>query len=102
MRLALRPTAIAGQQLENDYVVTCDGRRIGRIRLADERSGGALWEWAVNPPLPIPAWGKGSAATLDEAKDAFREAWKRFSASLTKRAVEHWHHHQDAATERDR
>ena len=83
MRLALRPTAIAGQRLENDYVVTCDGRRIGRIRLADERSGGARWEWAVNPPLPIPAWGKGSATTLDDAKDAFREAWKRFSASLT-------------------
>ena len=83
MRLALRPTAIAGQRLENDYVVTCDGRRIGRIRLADERSGSALWERAVNPPLPIPAWGKGSATTLDDAKDAFREAWKRFSASLT-------------------
>jgi len=90
MRLALRPAAIAGQLLQNDFVVTCDGRRIGRIRLADERRGGALWEWAVNPPLPIPAWGKGSATTLDEAKDAFREAWKRFSASLTKRADFNW------------
>jgi hypothetical protein len=44
MRLALRPTIIAGQRVENDYLAIRDGRRIGRIRLAQQRSGGALWE----------------------------------------------------------
>jgi hypothetical protein len=40
----------------SDYRVVCDGRDIGRIRLADERPDMERWDWRVNPPLPIPSW----------------------------------------------
>ena len=63
----------------SDYRAVRDGRAIGRIRLADERSEALTWEWSINPPLPIPSWAKGTAATLQEAKTAFQEAWRRFS-----------------------
>jgi hypothetical protein len=50
-------------------------RAIGRIRLADERAGHEMWEWAINPPLPIPSWGAGRAPSFEDAKTAFRAAW---------------------------
>jgi hypothetical protein len=84
----------------SDYRVIRDGRAIGRIRLADERSDHELWEWAINPPLPIPSWAKGTAATLQDAKTAFQEAWRRFYATLTPADIERWHRDQDRARER--
>jgi hypothetical protein len=85
---------------ENDYTVMRDGRAIGRIRLADERTESVTWEWAINPPLPIPSWARGTAATLQDAKTAFQEAWRRFYATLTPADIERWHRDQDRARER--
>jgi len=84
----------------SDYRIICDGRAIGRIRLADERSEGATWQWSINPPLPIPSWAKGTATTLQDAKTAFQEAWQRFYATLTPADIERWHRDQDRARER--
>jgi hypothetical protein len=99
--LSLRPTVIGGDRLDNDYVVIREGREIGRIREATERSGiNPGWTWAVNPPLPIPTWANGFAISLDQAKVEFKRAWDRFYATLTPHDIAHWHHHQDAAAER--
>jgi hypothetical protein len=101
--LFLRPTIIGGDRLENDYQVIREGRSIGRIREATERLGfNPGWTWAINPPLPIPPWGTGFAKSLDEAKAEFQAAWIRFYATLTPDDIAHWHHHQDAAAERNR
>jgi hypothetical protein len=52
MDLTLRKTVLAGDELketaERDYCVIHDGRSIGRIRLADERSWqGTAWVWNI-------------------------------------------------------
>ena len=66
MQLSLRPTIIAGDKLPNDYCVIHDGRNVGRIRLANDRSWhGVVWTWNINPPLPIPPWCNGSAGSLE-------------------------------------
>ena len=72
--LTLRPTALTGDKLIDDYCVWREGRCIGRIRLAREYSA-ANWTWFINPPLAIPAWSAGAADTLEDAKLAFRKAW---------------------------
>jgi hypothetical protein len=94
--LTLRPTIIAGDKLPNDYCVIHEGRSVGRIRLADERSWqGVVWTWNVNPPLPIPSWCNGSADSLEAAKDEFKVAWERFYSSLTPEDIEYWHRTED-------
>jgi hypothetical protein len=92
--LSLRPIS------ETDYSVVREGRAIGRIRLADERPEHEMWEWAINPPLPVPSWGVGRAPSLEDAKAACRAAWVRFYERLTPADIEHWHRHQDGARER--
>jgi hypothetical protein len=92
--LALRPID------ENDYTVLREAHAIGRIRLADERAGHAMWEWAINPPLPIPSWGVGRAPSFEDAKTALRAAWARFYERLSPADLEHWHRHQDGVRER--
>lgn len=92
--LSLRPIG------ENDYSVMREGRAMGRIRLADERPGQEIWEWAINPPVPVRSWGVGRAPSLEDAKAAFRAAWVRFYERLTQAAIAHWHKHQDGARER--
>jgi hypothetical protein len=98
MDLLLRPTVIAGDRLENDYCVIHDGRSIGRIRLASERSHqGTVWVWHVNPPLPIPSWCNGSTDSLGNAKNMFKAAWERFYASLSPADIARWHRTEDLA-----
>jgi hypothetical protein len=98
MDLTLRPTIIAGDKSPNDYCVIHEGRSVGRIRLADERSWqGIVWTWNVNPPLPIPSWCNGSADSLEGAKDEFKAAWERFYASLTPEDIASWHRTEDIA-----
>ena len=95
--MKLRKTVIGGEQFEDDYVVRNEGRSIGRIRLANERSWqGDVWEWNITIPLPIPAWGSGTAATLFDAKADFKTAWDKFSADLTYEQVRRWHAAQDS------
>ena len=98
MPLTLRPTIIGGDKLKDDYSVIHEGRSVGRIRLAEERaSQGEVWEWHVNPPLPIPPWCNGSATSFEAAKDAFRAAWERFYAGLTPEDIARWHRTEDLA-----
>jgi hypothetical protein len=98
MDLLLRPTVIADGKLKDDYCVFHKDRCIGRIRLADERSWqGVVWQWHITPLLPIPSWCNGNAASLDEAKSEFKEAWDRFYAFLTPEQIEGWHRAEDIA-----
>jgi hypothetical protein len=87
MKLLLRPTVFDGDKMEDDYCVIHDGRIVGRIMLAGERQG-VVWAWYVNPPLPIPAWCRADADSLEAAKVKFRSAWERFYASLTPKQIE--------------
>jgi len=71
--LFLRITVIGGDRLDNDYDVFFEGRRVGRIREATERTGfNSGWAWSINPPLPVPPWGSCLAPSLDEAKVEFK------------------------------
>jgi hypothetical protein len=95
---SLRPTIIAGDKLPNDYCVIHDGRGIGRIRLAEERSfQGMVWAWPVDPPLPIPPWCNGTSDSLEAAKADFKAAWERFFASPTPEDIESWHRTENLA-----
>lgn len=99
--LRLRLTVIGGETAPNDFVVMREGRSIGRLREATERYGhNPGWDWTINIPLPVPAWTHGSAASLEEAKLAFKEAWGRFFATLTPDDIAHWHETVDAAQSR--
>jgi hypothetical protein len=98
MNLSLRKTVIAGDTLKDDYCVIHEGRSVGRIRLAEERSWqGVVWTWNVNVALPIPAWCNGSADNLEATKGEFRAAWERFYSSLTPEDIASWHRTEDLA-----
>jgi hypothetical protein len=95
--LSLRQTKIGGDLLPDDFEVWRDGYRIGRIRLAVERSGlSPGWDWHINPPLPNSA-GNGTAPNFEDAKTAFKAAWERFYETLTPDDIEHWHRTADGA-----
>jgi hypothetical protein len=96
MELLLRPTVICGDKFEDDYCVIHEGRIVGRIMLATNRSWqGVVWEWHVNPPLPIPPWCRGSADSLETAKRKLKVAWERFYASRTPEQIAYWHRIED-------
>jgi hypothetical protein len=100
-KLTLLFTVIDHHRAVNDFCVFHDGRSIGRIRKNTEGRGhDAAWDWAINPPLAIPAWGHGSAPSLPEAKAAFAGAWERFYAGLTPDDIAHWRQLKDAAASR--
>jgi hypothetical protein len=100
-KLILLGTVIDHHRAINDFCVFHDGRLIGRIRKNTEGHGhDAGWDWAINPPLAIPAWGHGSAPSLPEAKAAFAGAWERFYSGLTPDDIAHWHQLQDVAARR--
>jgi hypothetical protein len=63
----------------NDYIVIDDGQRIGRIRLARERSP-SIWLWNVIVTIHGPPFG--DAKTIDEAKARFKAAWIAFKAKV--------------------
>ena len=87
--LTLRSTVIAGHRLEDDYEVRWEGHEIGRIRLATEQSHkGIIWNWHINPPMPIPSWCNSSADCLEEAKEQFKAAWQRFREVTPESAFE--------------
>jgi len=97
MTLSMRPTLIGGETAEGDFTVIHDGRFVGRIRKAEGHvHSGTVWNWHITVPLPMAAWTRGSAESLDAAKDAFRTAWERFHSSLTPEQIARWHHTQDA------
>lgn len=97
MTLTIGKTVIGGDVLENDYVVKEDGYSCGRIRLGVLTGSKPVWQFFVNPPLPVTAGYNGTAETLEDARDQFKASWARFRASLTDHDVQHWHHIADAA-----
>jgi hypothetical protein len=95
--LTLRLTVIGGEREDGDYTVWREGRPIGRIRSTFHHVNNTPeWNWTITVPLPASAWSRGSAESLDAAKEAFREAWERFYSGLTPKEIERWHHTQDA------
>jgi hypothetical protein len=62
----------------NDYLAWCDGREVGRIRLAsDTATPGAAWEWYITIPMAVPEWGNGVAGSREAAIKDFSSAWGR-------------------------
>jgi hypothetical protein len=95
--LSMRPTRIGGETAEDDFTVMREGRQIGRIRSTlDHVTTKPTWSWHITVPLPVGAWTRGSAESLDAAKEDFREAWERFYAGLTPEQIDRWHRTQDA------
>jgi hypothetical protein len=99
--LCLRPTVVGGDTLQNDYRVIRDvgvsaafGRRLSALGITPAGTG------QLTRRSRSPAWGHGSAASLPAAKQAFREAWDRFYASLTPADIKYWHDIADAAASR--
>jgi hypothetical protein len=46
---------------------------------------GETWVWAINPPMPVPAWGHGIARSRELATTAFGRAFERFHRETTAR-----------------
>jgi hypothetical protein len=74
LELRLRPIGA------NDYTVLEGSQRIGRIRYAKERTPG-LWLWHCH--VHIPGAPFGDAASIEEAKRRFKDAWIAFKARHT-------------------
>jgi hypothetical protein len=89
-KLILLGTVIDHHRAINNFCVFHDGRLIGRIRKNTEGHGhDSGWDWAINPPLAIPARGRGAAPSLSEAKADFAEAWERLYSDLTPDDIAH-------------
>jgi hypothetical protein len=97
MSLTIGPTVIGGDVLENDYCVKEDGYGCGRIIRGFLAGNKPVWQWAVNPPIPVPPAYTGTAETEEAAKEQFKAAWAKFRANLTPKSVKHWHQIEDAA-----
>jgi hypothetical protein len=68
MTLAPRPAGL------DDYDVILDGEIVGRTyRMIGDRE---LWRWMIRLWAPPPGPTGGVADGLDEAKVAFRTAWR--------------------------
>jgi hypothetical protein len=89
-KLSLNVAFLGNLSHDYDYCVFRDHRPIGRIRIAKGTPLNPDWQWEINLPLPIPAWGHGSATSLPEANEAFLKAWERFYAGLTAADIAHW------------
>lgn len=90
LQLSLRPTIIGDRPIANDSSViwtseSFGARRAGRIRLATEHAQAERWEWTINPPMPVPAWGHGLAKSRQLATAAFRRVFERFHSETTAR-----------------
>ena len=95
--LSMRRTVIGGETADGDFTVIHDGREVGRIRKAEDHVHATeIHVWNITVPLPMAAWTRGSAESLDAAKAAFRTAWERFYSGLSKDEIARWHHTQDA------
>lgn len=85
LQLSLRHTTFDDGPRQDDCQViwTSDeygARRVGLIRLASEHAQAERREWAINPPMPIPAWCHGMARSRPMATAAFRRVFEKFIA----------------------
>ena len=82
-QLALRPTVIAGERLEDDFVVIWDGISIGRIFKDHGAPADRSWSWSLivqDQPQP-PAW-RGDGVDLAQCKARFKATWLEMHARL--------------------
>jgi hypothetical protein len=73
----------SGQWQDEDYDVLADGKVVGRIYEDDSASTPPelRWFWSIIEIAPtVPNKTYGHAATLDEAKAKFRDAWTKARA----------------------
>jgi len=90
LQLSLHPTIVGNRPMPNDFVViwTSDSfgaRRVGRIRLATQHLLAERWEWSINLPMPVPAWGHGIARSRPMANAAFKRIFEKFHSQTTAR-----------------
>ena len=80
MSLTIEPVRFTGLPLitkaigESDFAVMCDGLPAGRIFLREVANGASHWFWTITGPALVQAGlsSSGQAATLKEARQAFR------------------------------
>jgi hypothetical protein len=73
-------TCAAQPHREDDFIVRCEGRDVGRL-YRDAFAGGARWSWtifSVDDLRPVAGVSiSGLAESLDEAKRAFQENYEK-------------------------
>ena len=67
----------------NEYAVIDNGKRVGRIMLADDPPA-EVWLW--NCSLPGPGVSSGTATSLEVAQVEFRQEWKKRKIGLQLKA----------------
>ena len=77
MTLTPHPTVVAGIRYEDDFVISDDGLRCGRI-IRTYKAGRPVWHWYIQPNMPVDGNCTGHEATLEQATSAWRVAWHRF------------------------
>lgn len=84
-QLALRPTVIAGDRLEDDWQVIWDGIPIGRIlKQPGVPPGRPNWSWGVIfPHQPQQPFERGLESDIEECKRHFKVAWTALHKRLT-------------------
>lgn len=73
--LTLKPTGLG--QPDDWLVFNSDRREIGRVMRHPQAPRDAPWFWTITARVPQLATDKGYAATLEDAKRAFKAAWLR-------------------------
>ena len=100
MHITVEPIRFKGAQLvtkataENDYTVSIDELRAGRIMLQPIANGAEIWLWTITGPALVQAGlsSSGKAETLAEARQAFRERFDQWLAwALAADVAVRWH-----------
>lgn len=101
-KLALRPTVIAGERGEDDYVIIWDGLSIGRIlKQPGVPHGRPNWSWGVHfPHNPQLDAHRGLCSDLEECKRRFKVAWSAIHRDLSERDVTRAHEQAAAIADR--
>lgn len=68
------------------------GVRVGTITRRQLATSKTDWLWSIGfyPPLHTSRWIQGTAATFDDARAAFAEAWPGFRATITEDELQAW------------
>jgi hypothetical protein len=85
--LTLRPTGLSSPAFRDwlDYVIVEDGRDVGRLYEDRQTLPDLRWFWSitiyVDPKPGITTSGR--AATIERAKEQFRQSWERVHANCS-------------------
>ena len=82
--LILRTTVIADEVCTDDWTVIHDGQEIGRInRWVHVPEGRPSWHWSLMIGRPQTNDMRGLVETLNDAKVAFKTAWKQRNCNIS-------------------